>query len=79
MGVQTVEPKFDIDIEGATKPWDKDTITTEEIAALGGWDASLGVIQVNLEESTERQLEPGEVVKLIPGLAFSKRILFKRG
>ena len=79
MGVQTVEPKFDIDIEGATKPWDKDTITTEEIAALGGWDASLGVIQVNLEEGTERQLEPGEVVKLTPGLAFSKRILFKRG
>ena len=80
MAVQSpAEPKFEIDIEGATKPWDRDTITTEEIAALGGWDASLGVIRVNLEEGTEQELQPGEVVKLTPGIAFSKRILFKRG
>ena len=72
-------PKFEVDIEGAYKPWDKDTITTEEVAALGGWDTSVGVVLVNLEDGTERTLQPGEVVKLQPGLGFSKKILFKRG
>ena len=80
MAVQSrAEPKFEIDIEGELKPWDRETITTEEIATLGGWDASLGVIRVNLEEGTEHELQPGEVVKVTPGIAFSKRILFKRG
>ena len=72
------EPKYEIDIEGALKPWDKETITTEEIAALGGWDVSAGVIMVN-EDNTERTLQPGEVVKLEPGVAFSKKVIFKRG
>ena len=77
---QSVEhPKFEVDIEGAYKPWDKDTITTEEVAALGGWDPSVGVILVNLDDGTERTLQPGEVIKLGPGVAFSKKILFKRG
>ena len=71
--------KFEVDIEGAYKPWDKDTITTEEVATLGGWDPSVGVILANLEDGTERTLQPGEVVKLQPGLGFSKKILFKRG
>ena len=42
------DPKFEIDIEGALKPWYKDTITTEEIADLGGWDVSEGVVQIDL-------------------------------
>ncbi len=70
--------KYQIDIEGAFKPWDKDTITTEEIAALGEWDPSAGVILVN-EDNTERTLQPGEVVKLEPGMAFSRKVMFKRG
>ena len=73
------EPKFEVDIEGAYKPWHKDTITTEEVAALGGWDPSVGVVLVNLEDGTERTLQPDEVVKLEPSLGFSKRILFQRG
>ena len=72
-------PKFEIDIEGPYKPWDKDTITTEEVAALGGWDASEGVVLIDLEDGTERNLRPGEVVKLRPGMGFSKKIRFKRG
>lgn len=75
----TKAPKFEVDIEGAYKPWNKETITTEEVAALGGWDPSLGVVLVNLEDGTERTLQPGEVVKLEPGLGFSKKILFQRG
>ena len=80
MSQQTArEAKFEIDIEDEFKPWDKDTITTEEIAALGGWDVSEGVVLIDLEVGTERNLEPGEVVKLRPGIGFSKKIKFQRG
>ena len=77
---QTVQdPKFEVDIEGALKPWNKGTITTEEVAALGGWDVSQGVVLIDLENNTERNLAPGEVVKLGPGIGFSKQHRFKRG
>ena len=68
-----------MDIEGAYKPWDKDTITPEEVASLGGWDISEGVVLIDLEDGTERTLEPDEVIKLRPGIGFSKKIRFKRG
>lgn len=72
-------PKFYLDIEGQEKPWDKDTITTEEIAALGGWDISLGVILIDKKDNTERTLQPEEVIELKPGMGFSKKVRFKRG
>ena len=71
-------PKFFLDIEGESKPWDKDTITTEEIIALGGWDPSLGAVLID-KDNNERTLQPGEVVELKPGMGFSKKIRFKRG
>lgn len=74
-----LEIKFEVDIEGALKPWDKDAISTEEVAALGGWDVSEGVVLIDLEDGTERNLKPGEVIKLRPGLGFSKKIRFQRG
>ena len=72
-------PKYYLDIEGEEKPWDKDTITTEEIAALGEWDVSLGVILIDKKDNTERTLNPGEVVELKPGMGFSKKVRCKRG
>lgn len=74
----TVEPKFFLDIEGELKPWDNDSITAEQIAELGGWDVSLGVLLID-QDNNERTLEPGEVVKLEPGLGFSKKVRFRRG
>ena len=71
--------KYEVDIEGEYKPWDKDTITPEEVAALGGWDISEGVVLIDLEDGTERTLKPGEEIKLRPGIGFSKKIRFKRG
>ena len=70
---------FVIDIEGDLVEWDQPTITTEQIAALGGWDPSKGVIVVDKKDQTERTLAPGEVVELKPGLGFSKKVIFKRG
>jgi len=72
-------PKFWLDIEGDIKPWNKDTITTEEIIELGGWDPSVGAIVVDKNTNVERTLQPGEVVELKPGMGFSKKVAFKRG
>ena len=70
--------KFSICIEGKTYPWHADTITTEEIAELGGWDISQGVIAIDKDQN-ERTLEPGESVSLKGGLSFCKKQRFKRG
>ena len=72
-------PKYNLDIEGVLLPWDKDTITTEEVIELGGWDPSLGVLVVDLKTNTERTMAPGEELEVKPGMGFSKKILFKRG
>ena len=72
-------PKYRLNIEGELKPWDQDTIITEEVAALGGWDISLGVILIDLKDNTERTLQLGEVVEIKPGMGFAKKVRFKRG
>lgn len=71
-------PKFFLNIEGEQIPWDEDTITTEQIAELGGWDPALGVIEVD-KDNNQRTLAPGEVVEIKPGQGFGKKHIFKRG
>lgn len=71
-------PQFFVNVEGTLHPWPTRTITTEQIAALGGWESSIGVIEID-RENNERTLAPGEIVELKPGHGFAKRIRFKRG
>ena len=71
-------PKFVLDIEGVLHDWPDTTITTEQIAELGGWDPSVGVIQID-KDNNERTLEAGEIVELKPGMGFSKKVKWKRG
>lgn len=71
-------PHFFVDIEGTVHPWPQDTITTEEIIALGGWLPSEGAIEID-ENNQEHTLTPGEIVHLKPGHGFAKKVLFKRG
>jgi len=71
-------PKFFLDIEGMLRPWDRDTITTEEIINLGGWDPAQGAILID-KDNNERTLKPGETIELKPGMGFSKKVHFKRG
>ena len=71
-------PKYEIDIEGVLKPWDKDTITTEEIIALGSINSSQGAVMID-KDNVEQTLQPGGVVELKPGMGFSKKVHFKRG
>ena len=65
-------PKRFVMIEGVEMPWDAETISTEQIAALGGWDPSQGVIEVD-EDNNERTLVPSEVVVVKPGHGFGKK------
>jgi hypothetical protein len=71
-------PKYLLDIEGKEVPWDEDTITTEQIAELGGWDVSQGVVEVD-QDNNERTLAPGEVIHIKPGHGFGKKHRWKRG
>ncbi len=64
-------PKYIVVIEGKEYPWDRDTITAAEIANLGGWELSQGVIEID-KDNNERTLRPDEVIKLKPGNGFSK-------
>ncbi len=70
--------KYKVCIEGNKRDWDKPVITTEEIAILGGWDPSAGVLEID-NDNNERQLQPNEVVELKPGHGFSKKICWQRG
>jgi len=70
--------KYLLNIEGEEYEWDQDTITTEQIAELGGWDVSSGVIEVD-KDNNERTLAPGEIIEIKPGHGFGNKHKWKRG
>lgn len=72
------KPKFFLHIENRIFEWPVSTITREQVAELGGWDPATGVLIVDAENN-ERQLQPGEVVHLEPGIQFAKKVHWKRG
>ena len=65
-------------VEDVFHPWSRPTITTEEIAALGDWEVSIGVIEVDSDQN-ERTLAPEEVIELRSDVSFGKQLRFKRG
>lgn len=72
-------PKYFVNIEGEEHPWDRPTITVSDIRLLGRLPADQPVIEINLEDNTERTLGESEVVELKPGRAFAKKVRYKRG
>jgi hypothetical protein len=72
-------PKYFVNLEGVEKPWDEPVITVQEIRQLGGWDTSQPLVEVNLEDNTERTLAETDEVTLKPGHGFAKKIKFQRG
>jgi hypothetical protein len=72
-------PKYFVNLEGDEVPWGRDEITVPEIRHLAGWDASQPVVEVDLDENTERTLNESDVVQLKPGHGFAKKIKFQRG
>ena len=72
-------PKYYVNLEGTEKPWDRPTITVPEIRDLAGWDSTQPLVEVNLEDNTERTLAEDETVALKPGHGFAKKVKFQRG
>ena len=72
-------PKYFVNLEGAEKPWNEPEITVPEIRVLAGWDTSQPVVEVDLDNNTERTLGEGDTVTLKPGHGFAKKIKFQRG
>jgi hypothetical protein len=72
-------PKYFVNIEGAEKPWPESEITVPEIRELAGWDPGQQILEVNLDENSERTLDENETVRLKPGHGFAKKIKFQRG
>lgn len=72
-------PKFEINIEGKLYPWDSETITVPEIRTVGNLPSDLPVIEVDLQDNTERTLGEQDTVELKPGKGFGKKVSFKRG
>lgn len=71
-------PQYTVNIEGRDYPWDSSTITTEQIATLGGWDASEGVVMID-KDNNEITLKAGQSIELKPGMGFAKKVRFRRG
>jgi Multiubiquitin len=72
-------PKYFVNLEGTEKGWGSETISVTEIRTLAGWDTSQPVVEVNLQDNTERTLGESETVTLKPGHGFAKKIKFQRG
>jgi hypothetical protein len=72
-------PKYFVNLEGTEKPWDEPEITVAQIRDLAGWDTSQPVVEINLQDNTERTLGDTESVTLKPGHGFAKKIKFQRG
>jgi hypothetical protein len=71
--------EFCVNIEGVDYPWDHDTITVPEIRKLGNLPSDQPVLEINLEDNTERTLPENAVVHIKPGHAFCKKVKYKRG
>jgi len=76
--VEHSERRYFVIIDGVEHIWHQPTITTAQIASLGGFDPAMGVIEID-GENRERTLAPGETVELKPGHGFAKKHKFKRG
>lgn len=73
------KPKFFVNIEGREYPWDRETISVPEIRNLGSMPPDTAVLEINLEDNTERTLGNAEVVHIKPGHGFAKKVRYQRG
>jgi Multiubiquitin len=72
-------PKYFVNIEGTEEPWSDADITVAQIRTLAGWEATQEVVEVDLQDNSERTLAEGDKVELKPGHGFAKKIRFQRG
>jgi hypothetical protein len=70
---------YDVDIEGQTYEWSRDSITVSELRELASYPPDQQLIEVDLQDNAELPLAEDAVVELKPGKGFAKRVVFKRG
>lgn len=71
--------KYVLNIEGAEYDWHESTITLPQLRQVAGWESGQEVVEVDLDDNSERTLGEDEVIRLKPGRAFAKKIKFQRG
>ena len=72
-------PKYEINIEGTIHPWNQGEITPAQIRQLGNLPADQPVVEVNLETGEETTLGDDATIEVKPGIAFARKVQFKRG
>lgn len=75
---EQVGQKFLVNIEGVEYQWDRDTISTTEIRALGKLPPDQSVIEES-PEGTERTLGEDEIVTIKPGHRHGRAAKYRRG
>jgi hypothetical protein len=75
---EKVGQKFYVNIEGAEYPWDKDTITAQDIRSLGGIPADVPILQ-EAPDGTERTIGENEAIALQPGHRLGRAAKYRRG
>lgn len=71
-------PKYFVNVEGTEYPWEKETITTQEIRILGNIPPDISVIE-ELPDGTERTLSEGETITVQPGHRYGRAPKYRRG
>jgi len=75
---QKAGQKFFVNVEGVEHPWDRETITTAEIRALGNIPTDQPVIEEN-SDGEERTLGENETIQLKPGHRLGRAPKYRRG
>ncbi len=70
--------KFYVNIEGTEYPWDKDTITAQDIRSLSGIPTDVAILQ-EAPDGTERTIGESETISLQPGHRLGRAAKYKRG
>jgi hypothetical protein len=72
--------EYEVLIEGKAYPWNKDTISVDDIRKLGNLASDAPVVEENLRDGTERILPEDDVLrpgKLEEGKRPTKRVNFR--
>jgi len=72
------EATFVVFIEGKEHTLSQEIITVQEIACLGGWELSVGVIEID-HDNNERTLGAEEKIDLKHHHSYGKKHRWKRG
>ncbi len=72
------EKRYFLEVDGIEYEINRAAITGGEIMQLAGIPADAGLLEI-LDDGTQRQVPPDEVIRLKLGHRFKKRPRFKRG